>query len=63
MESKKWVRDIVDQTYNVFVTATGHTIIIMHSERQHKFLHLQRQCYWDCGYCYEEGMKFLRKEV
>lgn len=52
-----WARKIVDETYNM-ITVNSSTTILMNSERQSRFLHLQKQCYWDCPYCEIEAKIF-----
>lgn len=56
-----WARRIVNKTYNMIIV-NGSTTILIHSDRQSKFLHLQRQCYWDCYYCEKEAMDYLESE-
>lgn len=55
-----WARRIVNNWFRT-VTVGLHTAWFLLTPRQSKFLHLQRQCYSDCGYCYEEAMQILER--
>lgn len=58
---KHWVRKIVNNWYRT-ITAGQETTILLLTPRQDRFLHLQRQCYWDCGLCEEEAIKMKELE-
>ena len=55
-----WVRKIVNNWFHT-VTIGLHTAWLLLTPRQCKFLHLQRQCYWDCPHCYEEAVQILER--
>lgn len=56
-----WTRRIVDTCIRSRVTNNGDVAITFMSDRQCKFLHLHRQCFFDCPYCEQEAMEYLRR--
>lgn len=49
-----WVRKIVKNWFHT-ITVGLETTMLLPTNRQNKFLHLQRQCYWDCVHCEREA--------
>ena len=55
-----WVRRCVKNWFHIITTGLD-TVWLLPTNRQLKFLHLQRQCYWDCPHCYKEAMQILER--
>lgn len=59
---KDWARKIVNSYPRAMKTKDGNWSILLLSDRQVRFLHLQRQCYFDCPLCEMEAELFLQQK-
>lgn len=56
--STMWARRIVNSCYNI-IHHENHSTILYLSWRALKFLHLQKQCYFDCPFCRDVKEHFI----
>jgi hypothetical protein len=61
MTNNNWVEKIVHNWNHVHYNSNGDITACLLSDRQTKFLHLKRCCYFNCPWCYKEAMDYLKQ--